>query len=341
MTRVVREPHIAGPVVFTNGLPGCGKTMMSPIVGSLKRVELMRYNYHLEHTCVLSYLNLLDVDTASVLIRAQTDLDIYDSMMARETNFRFEDLSSVWKDCRPLRYFRRLFRPGDAAVIPRIAAERPILHLVTHFLLPMSGVLLAALGQRFRMVEVVRHPLYMIKQWHAWMPRPGTDPRIFFLWIEHKGKSIPWFARGWEDLYINSSRMDRVIYSIENQWCEGMKVLNSLPPDLREQILLVPFEQFVVKPVPFMVRLEKLMETTQSRHTPRVMKRQRVPRKMFAEGAALKIYKHYGWEPPGKGSDEKVELEKRRDFAASEASPQALAVLDRLSAEYEAAYLNL
>ncbi len=60
---------------------------------------------------------------------------------------------------------------------------------------------------------------------------------------------------------------------------------------------------------------------------------------MIAQGIDLKIYKHYGWEPPSKGASEKSELEKRREFVAAEATPQALEVWDRLCSEYEQEYL--
>jgi len=274
-----------------------------------------------------------------VLVRSQTDLDLYCTMMSRETNFRFSDLSSVWRDSSPFRYLRRLVQDGDGAVIPRIEQERPILHLVTHFLLGTSRPLFDALGTRLLIVEVIRHPLYLIKQWHAWMPRARSDPRFFFLRIEHEGESLPWFAKGWEDLYLGSNRMDRAIYSIEKQWRLDKLVVERLPSELRKRILIVPFEQFVVRPGSYMEQLEALLGTKVNARTRRMMKKQRVPRKKWAEGIDIKIYRDYGWEPPDPGADERRELEKRREFAASEGSSDAMKSLDRLCAEYEAEFL--
>lgn len=336
---IVRTPHLAGLVVFTDGLPGCGKTMMAPIIGSLGRVELMRYNYALEHLCGLRALGALDPAAAAALIRLQTDLDLYDSMMARETNFRFTDLSSAWRDARPWRYLRRLVQAGDAAVLPRIQQQRPILHLVTHLLLGLSEALFDGLGERLRIVEVVRHPLYMVKQWYAWMPRAGVDPRFFSLWIEHAGHSLPWFARGWEPQYLRANRMDRVLLAIESQWRQGLQALAARPEAQRRQVLIIPFERFVVRPAPFMAALEALLGTTVTPATRRVMRQQRVPRTRYAEGIGLKIYRQYGWQPPARGTDERGELAARRAFVAAEATSEVLARFDRLCAEYEAAYL--
>src|SRR5579884_777247 len=153
----VRESHIAGTVVLSTGLPGCGKTMMSPIISALDRVEMQRYDYGVEHVALLSDFGSMAPDAAAAYIRIHTDLDLYNLMMSRETNFRRSDLSSVWKDARPWRYVRRLFQAGDGAVLPAIAAEQPILHLVTHSSMCTCRPLFAALGDRLRIIDVVRH----------------------------------------------------------------------------------------------------------------------------------------------------------------------------------------
>jgi hypothetical protein len=339
--RIVREPHIAGTVAIINGLPGCGKTLMTAIVGTLERVELMRYNFHLEHVCVLWHLGALAEDAAIALLRLQTDLDLYDGTMGRETNFRFSDISSPWTNGRMLRYVARLFQAGDAAAVERIKTQRPILHLATHSLLGVGGVLLKALGARLRFVEVVRHPLYMIKQWYMWMPRVGTDPRMFGLWIEHRGAALPWWARGWEELFLESNRMDRTIYAIETQWRMAMETLDTMSPEERASVLVVPFERFVVSPEPYLDELQRFLGTSVTAETRRMMKRQNVPRQMYAEGIPLKIYKQYGWEPPEKGSDEARELARRREWVMAEASVAALKTLDELSESYEAHYLAI
>lgn len=334
-----RPAHIAGTVVFTDGLPGCGKTMLSPIVGALDRVEMMRYNYGLEHTCILAHLGAIEPDAADSLLKIQTDLDLYNLMMARETNFRPWDLSSVWKDARPWRYVSRLFQAGDAAVIPRIGTEAPILHLVTHSQLCTCRALFTALGERLRIVEVVRHPGYMVKQWYAWMHRPGEDPRMFGLWIRHEGRALPWYAMGWEDLYLRSNRMDRTIYAIRFQSDLARKTYSQLSPAEQTQVEIIPFEQFVLDPEPFMARLECSLNTKVSALTRRVMRKQNVPRRMWAEGINKPIYRHYGWEPPAKGSDERAELDRRRQFVAAEATCGALEAWDGLCEQYESEYL--
>ena len=74
--RIVREPRLVGRVVFVGGLPGCGKTMMTPIIGSLARVELQKFSESLEHVCGLRLLGTIGEDVATMHIRMMTDLDL-------------------------------------------------------------------------------------------------------------------------------------------------------------------------------------------------------------------------------------------------------------------------
>ncbi len=335
---VVREPYLAPLVACVGGLPGCGKTLLNPIVGSLARVEIQKYNYTLEHVCVLRLLGKLDDDAATVMIRMLTDLDLYNLMMARETNVRWSDLSSVFSNSGGWRYLRRLFQPGDRAVPERIQRERPILHLITHNVLAISPPLFRALGGRFRLVELVRHPLYMIKQWYLYVEQYGTDPRDFTIWVDHHGQAVPFFAQGWEARYLGANLMDRSIYAIEHLTALGHRVLEGLTPEERARVLMIPFEQFVFSPWPFLRQMEMLLDTHVTRLTARDLRRQGVPRVRISDGVRRKVYLANGWEPSRQKLTEAEELQHRRQFAAEHATPQAMAVLDQLCRSYEQRY---
>jgi hypothetical protein len=338
LAQIVRGQGLVDRVVVTGGLPGCGKTMMTPIISSLGRVEVQKFNYAVEHLCALRWLNRIEDDAATALIRLLTDLDLYNLAMSREVNLRFTDLSSVFRNPGTMKYLRRLTQAGDAEAVARIGRERPILHLTVHNALAISRPLFDALGEALRIVEVVRHPLYMIKQWRLYVERYGADVRDFTLWFDYGGRSVPFFAYGWEATYLDSPPMDRAIYAIDHLLGKGREVLERADGPQALQVMVVPFERFVVNPHPYLRHMAELLGTEQTPATKRELARQRVPRTRIADGVAHSIYKQYGWEP-SRDSDERAELARRREFAAAEASPEALHVLDRLSEEYEAHYL--
>lgn len=332
---VVRDEEIVDDIVFVGGLPGCGKSLLTAIIGSLERVEIQRYNYTIEHFCSLYFLDKIGADVVASMIRMQIDLDLYNMMMGRESNFRFKDCSSIFKNPRPWRYIRRLFYPGDAEAIDRIKKEKPIMHVLTHNVMMHCIPISLALRDRFRLIEIVRHPLYMLKQWHLYIDRYAADARDFNVWYTYQGKTLPFFAKGWEELYLASNSMDKVIYSLEKSIQFNEEAYAQLSPVQQKNALIIPFEIFVKNPEPYLGKIENLLGTKRTNPTKRELKKQKVPRTMIAEGLDLPIYREYGWERPEKNSTERRELEKRRQYATELASPYAIQVLDRLCKEYE------
>ncbi|MFA4905578.1 MAG: hypothetical protein WC645_03645 [Candidatus Margulisiibacteriota bacterium] len=338
--KVLRGPHLAEKVVFVDGLFGCGKTMLSPIVAALDRVELLTYSYEVEYVCALYHLGKIERDAAETMIKMLTDLKLYNTMMGREVNFRWGDLSSVFSDARPWRYFARLFQKGDRAVPERIAREKPILHLTSHHLLGFSEPIFAGLKDRVVFIELVRHPLYMIKQnllnMENLICRDVRDVTIYFA---YRDQELPYYVRGWEEQFLAANPMEKAIYYIQAMSKFTDDKRRMFKDRLGASIVTIPFEGFVTDPWPYLGQIEKALGTKVTRTTRRMMKKQRVPRRMYSAGIGLKIYKRCGWEPP-KSAGEEQEFESRRQFAAERSSAAAMQALDRLCADYEEKYLR-
>ena len=337
--KVVRQELLPEKVVIVDGQAGCGKTLFSPILASLNRVELLSYAFEVEFVCRLFYLKKIERDAATALVRALVDLKLYQAMMGREVNFRYSDISSVFKDPNPWRYFKRIFQEGDMAIPQRIKEEKPILNLTTHDLLSVSDPIISGLGARGVLIEIVRHPLYMIKQQYLNMARVIDTARNIEICIEYKGKQLPYFALGWEDLYLRSNAMEKAIFSMNKmvELSSEKKKLEMVNGKL--SIITIPFEKFVIEPLPYLKKITEMLDTNATKKTQTILKKQNVPRKQLADAPALAIYKRCGWTPPS-GISEQEELAVRRDFVAENSSAEALAVIDRLSEEYVANHLS-
>ena len=340
---VTRDEILLENLVLVDGQAGCGKTLFTAIVAAMDRVELLNYSPELENICALKYLGKIDDDTAETMIRIQMDLVLYETMMSRRTNFRPTDLSSAFRDVDFLTYVKRLFSRGDELVPKRIKEEKPILHFATHNLLAYSESIFKALGRRVVLIEVVRHPLYMLIQHtlnHINFSSPSGTARQFHLFIKHKGKQLPSCHFEQEELYLRSNPVERAIYEMHkiSDLTESFK--DKFSASYGGQIVTIPFERFVFDPWPYMRRLEELLATKMTSKTCKVMKKQNVPREKISDGIPLNIYKRCGWEPPGKELNEQQELDKRRQYAIDQgANKGAMDVLDRICLEYKEKYL--
>ena len=337
---IIRKGYYADKIVFVDGLWGCGKTMISPIISAFDRVELLTYAYEIEYMCALSYLKKIPDDSSATMIRMLTDLQLYNLMMSREINFRPSDLSSVFKNSEPERYFQRLFQKGDENIPDKITSMKPILSFTTHNLLGFSKPIFSALQDRVVFIEVVRHPLYMIKQISLNMEKLIGDVRDFTILFSYKNKQLPYYIYGWEELFLIANSVDKAIYYLD----ELTKITENRKRDLiyqfDNQIITIPFELFVTNPEPYIIEIEQLLETKATHLTHEMMRRQNVPRSKYSEGIDLEIYRRCGWEPHKLGLTENEEFQLRRNLVSKDASSEGMKVLDKLCANYEEKYMG-
>jgi hypothetical protein len=335
---ISRKKYLAERVVFVDGLPGCGKTLFSPIVAAMDRVELLSYAYEIEHYCALQFLNELSMESAKAQVSMMTDMQLYDNTMGRRVNFRPSDLSSAIQDCDPSRYFQRLFQDGDSSTVEVIKKNKPILNLTTHQLLAHSEPIWSALGDRCTFIEVVRHPLYMVRQQLLNIDNLYDAVNFFTVRFLHNDKEIPYFAKGWEDDFISSSGIERVIHCIYHLTKRTEKVKGSLKKRYSEQIITIPFEDFVLNPGKWVQQISHALGSSITSHTRAAMKKQNVPRSRISQGIDIPVYRRCGWVPPMEGLTEREELMVRREEVLSDCSKEVRFKLNYICDQYEEKY---
>ena len=338
--RVSRKNNMSNQVVFVDGQAGCGKTLFSPIIATLKRSELLTYAYEIQHYCSLNHLDKLSSDATQALIKLKTDLQLYNIMMGRELNFRPSDLSSVFNNHDPSRYFQRIFQPGDEVIPDIIRREQPILNLTTHNLLAYSEPIWQSIGKRCVFIEIIRHPIYMVRQQQLNMERVPSSTRDFNINFEFNGVEVPYYTHGWEELFLNSNSIQKAIHSIYQITTSTEKNKHLMKDRYDAKIFTIPFELFVLEPEPWIEKIVNLLDTVSTDSTKKVMIQQNVPRQKIAEGVDFEIYKRCGWIPPINGASEREELLVRREGFINEAGEEAMLILDKLCDEYEKKYWN-
>jgi len=180
---------------------------------------------------------------------------------------------------------------------------------------------------------MVRHPLYLLDHWASYISMHGTSARDFTIWGNFNEEAIPWFAKGFEELYIKSSDYDKVIYSIEALMESVLKYAKL--KNNNKTILFVPFELFVLEPNPYINQLEKFLNTNVTISTNRVLKKQRVPRPSINAGPQKSIYRRYGLKKYDKEISHELDYQNQLASAKEKSSPEAFAIIERLSKEYE------
>lgn len=324
--------------VFVDGLPGCGKTLVSQIISSLKRVEILSYTQDIEHICQLRHLKKISHEDAVTMVRLQSDIKLYNTMMSRDVNFRKSDLSSVYNYHNPAVYFERLFAKGDEVIPSKISKEKPILNIASHNLLSYAQPIFDALGEKCTFIEVVRHPLYMLRQQALNFERLNQDVRNFTIHHLYNDNEVPFYTLGWEDKFLKGGPIEKAITFMSKAISRNEKAMKDYKEGSSANIITIPFEKFVLNPNPYIQIIADAVGSKKTQSTLKVMKEQKIPRLKIADGIDLDIYRRCGWKPPEEGTSERDELNLRRNDVISGESKLTIQTLDDMCEKYEAQY---
>jgi hypothetical protein len=331
-----RPTSLCKQIVVLDGLTGTGKTMMSPLLSSFERLQNARFEYMFEYLCIAASNHKISEDAAISLINLLADSKCYDGMISREINFRPTDLSSVFNGSSAFKYLRQLFVADGENVSKRIEEENPALLLVTHQLLGCIQPAMTAFGSRLHVVEMVRHPLYLLDHWNSYISMHGNNPRDFTLWLNHNSHLVPWFAANWENKYIDSPQFDKVIYSITSL----MKpVFEYFHREARGNVFtFIPFEQFALSPDSYLEKLEQTIGSSITQSTQRVLRAQGVPRKSINDGPQKSIYKRYALKKYDKKVSDEQNYQDLYTQAKRKSSELAFRELEKTIRSYEEAF---
>jgi hypothetical protein len=331
--KFTRDKQLSKQIIILDGLTGTGKTMFSPLINSFDRVQNSRFEYMMEYLFITSKNDKVSEDASFSMLNLLADIKTYDGSISREVNFRPQDLSGILNSSKAVKYFKQLFLADGEEAAKRIIKEKPVLFFVTHQILSCIEPAINSFGNRLKIVEMVRHPLYLVDHWDSYIMMHGSNERDFTLWLEYEGESLPWFAVNWENQYKNASSFDRSIYSINSLMESVFKYAES--NELNNSLTFIPFEKFVLEPMKYIYELETFLGLKSTKHTKSVLKSQRVPRPSINAGPQKNIYKRYGLKKYKKGVTHEDDYQIRLDSAKSKSTPEAFETLLNICNKYE------
>ena len=337
MKKLVSELSFDSKVIFVDGLPGCGKTLISNAITSLENVELLSFLYEVEYVCALYQLGHVTLEAATVQIQKIVDLKVYNQMMSRDVNFRYSDLSSAFKYHSPEKYFKRLFSEGDVVIPEKIIKEKPILNIAIHNNISFSNPIINALKSRCYYINVLRHPLYMIKQQSLNFENLHGTNRDFEIHFKYGKHKIPYFAIGWEREYVKSNSVEKSIYFINNITEKSKENINKYKSSKDVQYIEIIFEEFVKDPLNYLRPISKILGSKLIDNYNAILSSQNIPRDHVSKGLDLPIYRRCGWASPTLES-EKAEVVSLKEGFSSQVKKPVKAILNQLCEDYESSF---
>jgi len=266
-------------LVVVTGLSRSGKSMLAPIVASLKRSESLLTNYTLEQFPVLNYLGEISDHVAIYLMRYMVNIIVYNNAIGRNSNFRLSDWTSVWNTVDPKEFIQRLTEGEGDSVYQKIEKDEQLFVFMFHNALWHSKILFQSFPD-LKMIHISRHPVDLI---HSWYRRNyGSDfyikKRSALTLIQNDTMDIPYYTLGWESEYCRLSEMNRIVkmvYKINRNHNESYERLSKKN---KRNILLINFDKMVGSSGGYLKEICNFLNTSKSLYTTSVMQRERCPR---------------------------------------------------------------
>lgn len=267
-------------IVIVDGQGRSGKNMISVILSTMPRVEKMRLDSLLDYVPRYYDLGKMSKDAAIVSLKIEADEKLYNTMISRSVNFRFDDYTGVFKGGKPFLYIKRLFQKPEQAAVQRMEKENPIFQNMTHDGLHLINLYFDAFGDRLKFIHVFRDPVGNIYEQNKrdFGTRIGKDPREFQLTYKWDSEIIPLNAIGMEEDYINGNPTERLVLQVDRLFRKNITGYHNLDDKWKKCVFFIEFEKFAVHPWTYLTKLENFLNTEVVSRTKRIMKRERCPR---------------------------------------------------------------
>jgi|694.fasta_scaffold52097_3 hypothetical protein len=283
----IRHLTIGGKILLIDGLTGTGKTMVMRIVSGLSNIQFPKFDYTIEHICILYSLNRIDLNSAITLLRLKIDQSRYDYSISREVNFRYRDLSSILHSPDRFELFLNLFKSDDYPFDHEI--DPKTFTLITHQLLDSSNVLEMAYPSKIHRILCLRHPLYLFDHWNSYIDKHGKSTRDFTIWFNDNDAIIPWFIPKNNKAYQDSDDNSKSAIAISILINRSLDFIAQRP----EKTVVVDFENFVLNPEPYVTKILDLLPGSKSKILD-LLRKENIPRLHINNSINKKIYLKYG-----------------------------------------------
>jgi len=285
--RVRKFSPIPNEIIVTNGVWGCGKSLLNPIVGSLFGVQQVRYDLLTEQICILAGDKKITSDAAATMLQSHLGEMFYSNLIGRHLNFRWKDDSGLRSAPNKIKRVGEIFRKeGDLALSDGLESQAA-LHIMTHNLLLHSSTLFDIFDERMKFIELVRHPLDVFENWGNYQSS-FSGMRETTLSFEIEGRKVPWFLLKRAQEYLDANNLGRTLLGI-TQVYESL-LIKAKETHLREEdhLLFVAFENLEQNTNEVILEIGSFLNREPTKYTDKVLRKLGLPRNKSTHSILLK-----------------------------------------------------
>ena len=292
---VEKKNRFSNDIIFLDGLWGTGKSILSPILSNMCNVEKIKVESIYEYISSMFFLNKIEKDAAIWMLHTYADTSQYNNRIGREINLRWSDDTGLKHVLNKWIYIKRLFGQEGDFKIDEINRENFALGIMSHMIMLTPQILVEGFNKRVKVIEMVRHPLYMLGHFANYLERFETS-REFTMAYYYKDVKIPWFINDSLDEFVQGNKYERAIQCIVKLYpLLEIEIENAKKNGL--QILELSFEEIVFDTKLSLEKIEFFLGRKHSKKIEIILQKQKLPRNTISQGNG---HKAYGWQKSNK-----------------------------------------
>ena len=278
--KVGQKTPLVENLLIIEGITRSGKFLLANMLNGLEDIEPAQYSVILEEIPFLASLGKIEQNTAKELLKCEIDSRCYETLIGRNLNIRKSDKSSIYNNPNYRQFLARSNQPDGEIAFKNYSKQKLYSLFILHESMANIDIYFKTFP-KMKCISIIRNPLDLAYSWfkRGLGKRWETDPILFQIPFAKytENRVFPWFAIGWEDLYLKSSEIDRAILSITSLTQMAQKGYRSLTPDIKNRILIVSFQSLISNPGSEVARISKFLGKKILPQINAILKREKLP----------------------------------------------------------------
>lgn len=264
-------------LVLVTGTHTSGKSMVSPVVASLSKVEMLRKIYYLDQLSILYNFKKINSEVAKFFGQHILDLSYYEQLIGRNLNFRVEDETSVYQSKNPNLYKKRIISKRGEKIL---AYHEKI---GTHMLLDAhDGIWFYKFWKNLdvknlKIINIHRNPIDIVNSWiNSDLGAAEKQTLCQIPLINKNNLTKPFYL--YNNLNKNNLKnkteiiIDMVDESVRNEITAYKRIRD------KKKILRINFDNFAINSDYNVKKICNFLNLKKTQFTNKIMKRENLPR---------------------------------------------------------------
>jgi len=276
---LVRNNTYSNDILFIDGFPNAGKSLVARIIEYHKNTEKCMED---EITCIINELythNKIPKDSAITILKIRHDRKILEYIMGRKFNMKPYDVSSLFHNPNPLRYFMRMvLHKTNQQCEEWINKNNPLYHTMSQNVIQNYEIYKETFGDRTLFIYILRNPADLITRMYEREFEKGIGKEIsnIRLTMSYSGTVIPTHAHKWREKYLQMNDMDKIIYWYHDMMKECFQSYEKYD----DEILTIDFDDLVTDTYNECYKITKYIQREPLRRLKWMLHKEKCPRKI-------------------------------------------------------------